>query len=310
VWQRIVNELPPHDVYVEPFLGAGAVMRRKRPAARSIGVEIDGGVLRERWRGDELPGLELYHCDGIEWLKHRFALYLVPPPDVATLANAAGNGAVTSRYRPRSPAAGRACGAGSGGSDRAAGNSGPVPAAVPPAGPPELASPAAACQCGDGRRTSEAAAGDGACLVYLDPPYLLSTRRNRRYYDHELTDQRHEELLDVILRLPCLVAISGYDSELYAVALRDWRKIEFTAMTRSGKRAKECLWLNFPEPTELHDPRYAGIGKRERERIGRRVSRLLAKLELMGELERDAVERAVLERRRERRRQLVATANK
>ena len=31
VYQTIINLMPPHDVYIEPFLGGGAVMRLKRP---------------------------------------------------------------------------------------------------------------------------------------------------------------------------------------------------------------------------------------------------------------------------------------
>src|SRR5687768_1550768 len=51
VFQKIINQFPPHDVYCEPFLGAAAVMLRKRPGARTIGVEIDPGVAA-RFRGD------------------------------------------------------------------------------------------------------------------------------------------------------------------------------------------------------------------------------------------------------------------
>jgi hypothetical protein len=39
VYQAIINLMPPHDTYIEPFLGTGAVMRRKAPAARSIGLD-------------------------------------------------------------------------------------------------------------------------------------------------------------------------------------------------------------------------------------------------------------------------------
>lgn len=47
VYQAIINLMPPHDTYIEPFLGTGAVMRKKAPAGRSIGIDknqqcIDG----------------------------------------------------------------------------------------------------------------------------------------------------------------------------------------------------------------------------------------------------------------------------
>jgi site-specific DNA-adenine methylase len=45
VYQAIINQMPPHDVYIEPFLGAGAVMRRKRPASVNLGIDIDPAVI-------------------------------------------------------------------------------------------------------------------------------------------------------------------------------------------------------------------------------------------------------------------------
>lgn len=40
VWQRIVNLIPRHRVYVEPFLGSGAIMRLKAPAKLSFGFDL------------------------------------------------------------------------------------------------------------------------------------------------------------------------------------------------------------------------------------------------------------------------------
>lgn len=45
VYQRIINLMPPHEVYVEPFLGGGAVMRLKRPARLNIGVDLNPNVV-------------------------------------------------------------------------------------------------------------------------------------------------------------------------------------------------------------------------------------------------------------------------
>jgi hypothetical protein len=45
VFQTIINLMPPHPVYIEPFLGGGAIMRLKRPAALNIGIDLDSAVI-------------------------------------------------------------------------------------------------------------------------------------------------------------------------------------------------------------------------------------------------------------------------
>ncbi|HCQ7784202.1 TPA: DNA adenine methylase [Klebsiella pneumoniae] len=41
VYQKIIAEMPPHDVYIETHLGGGAVMLRKPPARQNWGIDID-----------------------------------------------------------------------------------------------------------------------------------------------------------------------------------------------------------------------------------------------------------------------------
>jgi hypothetical protein len=48
VAKRLISEMPPHRVYIEAFLGGGAVLRLKRPAAVNIGIDADGRVI-ETW---------------------------------------------------------------------------------------------------------------------------------------------------------------------------------------------------------------------------------------------------------------------
>lgn len=81
-YQKIINLMPPHDVYIEPFLGGGAVMRLKRPAALNIGLDLSAASIasfrgivrsseRRRRRSSETsmsdrPSFELAIGDGIE----------------------------------------------------------------------------------------------------------------------------------------------------------------------------------------------------------------------------------------------------
>ena len=43
--QAIVSLMPPHDLYLESHLGGGALMKRKPPAERSIGIDRDARAL-------------------------------------------------------------------------------------------------------------------------------------------------------------------------------------------------------------------------------------------------------------------------
>jgi hypothetical protein len=139
----------------------------------------------------------------------------------------------------------------------------------------------------------------GKEVVYCDPPYLFSARScQRRYYQHEFGEPgEHERLIYTLKSLPCYVILSGYWSELYGRLLKDWRTIAFDTVTHRGKKATEWLWLNFPEPFDLHDYRFLGKDYRERERIKKRKRRWRDKLGKMGRLERFAILEAVNEAR-------------
>jgi len=65
--QRIINQMPPHSLYVEPFAGMAAVARLKRPAARTILADLDGDVVqRLRTELTDLPpGLTVLREDAL-----------------------------------------------------------------------------------------------------------------------------------------------------------------------------------------------------------------------------------------------------
>lgn len=66
VYQAIISQMPPHDVYIETHLGSGAIMRRKAPAARNIGIDLDEDVIQAY----EAPyPIELYHGDATKLLR-------------------------------------------------------------------------------------------------------------------------------------------------------------------------------------------------------------------------------------------------
>lgn len=68
-YQQIINTIPPHDIFIEPFLGNGAIMRKIKPAAMaSIGIDIDASVIL-KWL-ETNPSITAINADAISWLQH------------------------------------------------------------------------------------------------------------------------------------------------------------------------------------------------------------------------------------------------
>src|SRR5689334_5396751 len=66
-FQRIINLMPPHRVYIETHLGGGSVMLNKRAAQVSIGIDIDACLI-ERWRAMTKPPCEVVQADALDYL--------------------------------------------------------------------------------------------------------------------------------------------------------------------------------------------------------------------------------------------------
>lgn len=115
-----------------------------------------------------------------------------------------------------------------------------------------------------------------SALVYADPPYLGTVRidENRRYYKHDaLSPEWHEQFLDVMLSLRCMVIVSGYESELYHTKLAGWRTAYKWTVNRAGAAVKEFVWMNYQEPSLLHDSRFVGDNYTDRQRVKRKMER-------------------------------------
>lgn len=81
-------------------------------------------------------------------------------------------------------------------------------------------------------------------FMYLDPPYLLSTR-NGNQYKHEMSDADHEELLRAAVDSKAQIMISGYESDLYNTYLKGWHKCTFNSCGEHGKPRTEVVWMNY-----------------------------------------------------------------
>lgn len=82
-------------------------------------------------------------------------------------------------------------------------------------------------------------------LIYADPPYLRSTRKLKKQYRFEMTDSDHMELLEALKDHPGPVMLSGYDSALYNDTLAGWQKLQTAARAEKGLPRTETLWVNY-----------------------------------------------------------------
>lgn len=204
VFQTIINQIPPHSTYIEPFAGGGAILRLKRPAAASIAIDIDPRVADK---------LAMLHVSGLTVI------------------------------------------------------------------------------CGDACCFLKKYQWQGGEFVFCDPPYLMETRLSKKkIYPIEFSNpDQHLELLSILKTIPAMVMISSYWSDLYFETLQGWRLIDFPAATRSTFPMKEYLWMNYKDPSCLHDYRYIGGNFREREKIRRRQHRWRSRLIKMNQHERAAL---------------------
>ena len=86
-------------------------------------------------------------------------------------------------------------------------------------------------------------------LFYIDPPYMQFARISGSY-EHELTDAQHEQLLDLVLSCKGQVILSGYHTPLYDERLAHLPRIEKTREctihnSRQHKKSyrTECVWI-------------------------------------------------------------------
>jgi DNA adenine methylase len=91
---------------------------------------------------------------------------------------------------------------------------------------------------------------DPGTLFYCDPPYLHETRTAPRVYAHEMTEADHRELLELLRTVKGKVMLSGYASGLYDGALKDWNRYHYDMPNHAagGKKKRtmtEILWCNF-----------------------------------------------------------------
>lgn len=90
-------------------------------------------------------------------------------------------------------------------------------------------------------------------LLYIDPPYLGSTRASSAYRHEMASEADHRSLAAALHSVKASVVLSGYPSDLYDLELYpDWQRATFESGT--GQNAEtwanrtEVVWSNRPFP--------------------------------------------------------------
>lgn len=240
----IISHMPDHRIYVEPFIGSGAVLLAKQPVRTEVINDLDGSVVTFwrvlRDRHDELVEvLQLTPYAREEYLWCRDGRDR-PMDDIERARD----------FFVRCNMAFNASTAGVGFSPSGRGKQGKAATFV--------------------RRIDERLAQvaerirgveienidalelirrwrDRRAVLYLDPPYLNETRSSTGDYATDNGGRDfHERLVDAVADHPGTVILSGYAGAPYDRLgwRREEREVPAHVSTRAGARRVECLWIN------------------------------------------------------------------
>ena len=241
----IAGHFPPHRTYVEPFGGAASVLLRKPRSYSEVYNDLDGEVvnlfrvLRNTTQARELVRLVTL----TPYARSEFELSYLADGDPVEQARrtlfrsfagfgAAGTSGNSTGFRNNTTRAGT------------------TPATDWRNYPAAMAAiidrmrgvvieMTQALECikkFDGAQT----------LHYVDPPYPLSTRGPQRAsgYRHELTDDQHAELAELLHQVAGAVVVSGYACPLYDELYGDWRHVTRDSHAEGARDRTEVLWLS------------------------------------------------------------------
>lgn len=245
---QIVGLMPEHAGYVEPFAGSLAVLLAKSPTKLEVVNDLDGAlmtfwrVLRDRpaeliraaantphSRAELEQSRDLADVDDLEqarrvWValtQGRGASLRYPAGWRTFYDPAATNGSIgtyMNAYRDRlAPAAERIRNV--------------------------------SLECRDALDVIDDYGTAATNLLYVDPPYELTTRNPKLRYVHEFeSEQDHRQLAEHLHACASVVMLSGYPSPLYDELYGDWYRHDVGSFTANATGAAqdrvEVVWCN------------------------------------------------------------------
>lgn len=244
----IIKHFPPHTIYVEPFCGAASVLMRKQRAKAEVLNDMDGdlcNVFRVLRNPGQARALE-EQLRLTPFAREEFVESYVPSEDLVERArrvivrSGMGFGTTAARKNKTGFRARSYCRNQTAMTDWAT-------------YPDQI-------QAFTDRLRAVLIENKDAMdlipihdspetLFYIDPPYPQGTRSSitheakKRQYVHEMTDDDHRALAEVLRLLEGAVVLSGYACPLYDEDLYpDWARDERPALADGGQHRVEVLW--------------------------------------------------------------------
>lgn len=258
---EIVRLMPAHRVYIEPFLGSGAVLFAKPPSRIEIVNDLDDRVVTFfRVLRDRPEDLELA-CRLTPYARGEWETAEAPTEDDVEIAR---------RFWCRvTQSFGKTAGTSTGWSVTTARSQSVARTARSQLGRFRAVADRLASvvieRCDAADLVARLATPDS--VVYCDPPYVARTRRRgrgSRYSDYRVDmgdEDAHRRLADVLRATPATVLLSGYHGPLYDELYGDWWRTEWRVHAHSSNAVApsrdgrvEVLWSNRDLGCDLRLP--------------------------------------------------------